>query len=81
MRRLADATGGRCFAARDGAVDILARVLEDLHAGYVVTYKPSDRLPGVHSVRILPARNLNLRFHCRDTYDYIDRLPGPEARK
>jgi len=67
---LAEATGGRHLFIRDGASQILHSILEDLHAGYLVTYKLPNTAVGFHSTRILPTRNLNLRFRCRRGYVY-----------
>jgi VWFA-related protein len=68
LPRLADATGGRYFQLSDGALNILSRILEDQHAGYIVTYQPPSHEPGMHSVRILPTRDVALQFHSRDAY-------------
>ena len=68
LEAMADATGGRYFTIGEGAVKVLGDVLEDLHAAYVVTYQLPSRDIGFHPVRILPTRNLNLRFRCRHGY-------------
>lgn len=70
LRRIADATGGRYFSARDGAATVLKAVLDDLRASYVVTYDLPNRQTGFHSLRLLPTHNLNLTFHSRSGYDY-----------
>lgn len=70
LQQLAEATGGRYFPMREGAVKVLDAVLEDLHAAYIATYKPPKHGEGFHSVRVLPTHNLNLQFHCRRSYYY-----------
>jgi VWFA-related protein len=70
LRRIADSTGGRYFTIQDGAATVLGAVLDDLRASYVVTYALPSRQTGVHSLRLLPTRNLNLKFHSRATYNY-----------
>jgi len=75
LQRMADATGGRSFSARDGSLNVLQAALADLRASYVVTYPLPSHAAGFHSLRILPQHNLNLRFHCRSGYYYEDRIP------
>jgi len=75
LQRMADATGGRSFSVREGAVNVLQAALADLRASYVVTYPLPSHTAGFHSLRILPKHNLNLRFHCRSGYYYEDRIP------
>jgi VWFA-related protein len=70
LQRLADTTGGRYFSIRDGSVHVLEAALEDLRASYVVTYPLPTSTIGLHSLRILPKHDLNLRFHSRTSYDY-----------
>ncbi len=70
LQDMAAATGGRYFTIREGAVKVLGAVLEELHAGYIVTYRLPSRAAGFHWVRILPTRNLNLQFRCRRGYHY-----------
>lgn len=70
LRRMSEATGGRYFSIREGAATVLTAVLDDLRASYVVTYNLPSREVGFHSVRLLPTRNLNLRFHSRNGYYY-----------
>ena len=70
LQELADATGGRYLRGQDDAGKVLDAVLEDLHATYVATYKPPNHGEGLHSVRILPTHNLNLKFYCRRSYYY-----------
>jgi VWFA-related protein len=67
---LADATGGSHLLVNQGAAEILRAVLEDLHSGYLVTYKLPNSAAGLHLVRILPTSNLNLKFRCRRGYNY-----------
>lgn len=75
LQRMADATGGRYFASREGAANVLQTALEDLRASYVVTYQVPTPAVGFHSLRILPKHNLNLRFHCRNGYYYGTDVP------
>lgn len=70
LAQMAEATGGRSFSMRQGAVNALQLVLTYLRASYVVTYKLPSNLVGFHSLRILPKHNLNLQFHCRRGYYY-----------
>lgn len=70
LEQIAGATGGRSFAMQRDTVAALDRVLADLRASYVVTYKLPSRFVGFHSLRILPKHNLNLQFHCRRGYYY-----------
>ncbi|HUM07161.1 MAG TPA: VWA domain-containing protein [Terriglobales bacterium] len=73
LRGISTATGGRYFSVHDGAATILKAVLDDLSSSYVVTYEPPRRQNGFHSIRLLPTRNLNLRFHNRTGYYYEPR--------
>lgn len=70
LQEMAETTGGRYFPIREGTPGILGAVLDDLCAAYMVTYKLPSRAMGLHSVRILPTHNLNLRFRCRRGYYY-----------
>ena len=70
LQQMAEATGGRSFCIRDGAVNVLQAVLGDLRASYLVTYLLPSRAPGFHPLHILPKHNLKLRFHCRSGYYY-----------
>jgi len=67
---MTQATGGSHLSLHQGAVGVLQAVFEDLHAGYLVTYKLADHAAGFHSLRILPTRNLNLKFRSRQGYIY-----------
>lgn len=73
LRRLATATGGSAFPARDGAVIAAQTILENFRATYTVTYRLPTHAGGFHPVRILPTHNLNLQFHSRSGYYYPDR--------
>jgi VWFA-related protein len=66
--RLADRTGGRCAAIQQGAGNLIDGILDDFRGTYTVTYQPPTQLAGFHRVRILPARDVTLRFRCRDGY-------------
>jgi VWFA-related protein len=70
LQEMAEATGGRSFSAQDDAADVLETALADLRASYVVTYPLPSRMAGLHSLRIVPKLNLNLRFHWRRGYFY-----------
>lgn len=72
LESMAAITGGQHLRARRGAVGILNAILEDLHSGYLVTYRLPNQNLGFHSVRILPTRNINLQFRCRSGYVYED---------
>lgn len=54
LERMAEATGGRSFSAREGAVSALQAALADLRASYVVTYPLPSHEAGFHSLHILP---------------------------
>lgn len=68
LRWIADDSGGRCFRIGEGAARIFDDVLDDLHSARVVTYAPPLSGSDFHSIRILPTRNLNLKFRCRRGY-------------
>jgi VWFA-related protein len=68
LEQMAEAMGGRVLSETD--TDLLPTILAEQRASYVVTYDLPSRVPGHHPVRILPKRNLNLRFHCRRGYYY-----------
>ncbi len=70
LRTLADMTGGRYLVAHEGAAKILEAVIDDLHSAYLLTYALPNHQDGYHPVRILPTRDLNLRFRSRSGYFY-----------
>ncbi|MGA7909648.1 MAG: VWA domain-containing protein [Candidatus Sulfotelmatobacter sp.] len=70
LRTLAQVTGGRSLAMKQGAVALVGAILEDFHATYTVSYQLPSRVPGFHPVRILPASNSHLQFRCRSGYYY-----------
>jgi VWFA-related protein len=70
MAQMAEATGGRSFPMNESAAQVLASILADQRASYLVTYQLPSHAAGFHSLRILPKHNLNLRFHCRRGYYY-----------
>jgi VWFA-related protein len=70
LQNMVAATGGRYFAIHEGVAKALSAALEDLHAGYIVTYRLPSRETGFHQVRILPTHDLNLQFRCRRGYHY-----------
>jgi VWFA-related protein len=70
LRTLARATGGLTFSVKQETSAVLASILDDLRAGYVLTYLPASRTEGAHWVRVLPTRNLGLTFRCRQGYQY-----------
>ncbi len=72
LRTMADATGGRYLHVHDGAPQLLSAIVDDLHSAYLLTYALPRHDAGFHTVRILPTRNLNLRFRCRRGY-FFDR--------
>lgn len=74
LQDMAAATGGRYFSIHEGAAKVLSAALEDLHAGYIVTYRLPSREAGFHWVRILPTHDLNLQFRCRRGYRYASNV-------
>jgi Mg-chelatase subunit ChlD len=70
LETIAQATAGGHLSIHQSALEILQMVLEDLHAGYLVTYKLPNHAAGFHAVRIMPTRNQNLKFRCRQGYVY-----------
>jgi VWFA-related protein len=76
LRRMADATGGRNLSLEAGAPQALSALLEDLQATYLATYTPPYRNFGTHAVRILPTRDLKLRFRSRQAYYYDTGQPA-----
>jgi VWFA-related protein len=70
LQELARTTGGRYFPLESGVTGLLAALSEDLQAGYMVSYQPPNRSPGLHSIRIMPTRDLRLRFRSRHGYYY-----------
>ena len=70
LYRLASATGGRYFSARDGATRALNVVLEDFQATYTVTYRLPNYRSGFHTVQILPTHTLDAQFRSRSGYYY-----------
>lgn len=75
LRVISDSTAGRYFSISDTPAGILAAVLDDLRNGYAVSYSLPNHVYGFHSLRILPTRNLNLRFRCREGYFYNPAQP------
>lgn len=74
LHSLATTTGGRYYAARDGAAQTLKVILERFRATYTVSYRLPTQESGFHTVRILPTHNLNLQFHSRSGYFYPTRV-------
>ena len=74
LRNFAGATGGRHFTRPDRN-KLADAVLEDFHTSYTITYLLPSHAAGFHSLRILPTRNGNLNFHCRNGYYYGTNLP------
>lgn len=74
LQNMAAATGGRYFAIHEGVATVLSAALEDLHAGYIVTYRLPSREAGFHWVRILSTHDLNLQFRCRRGYRYANKV-------
>lgn len=74
LQKLAADSGGRYFKMAETDDSLFDSIIADLRRARVVTYLPPDFSPGFHSVRILPARDLNLRFRSRQGYyrDSID---------
>lgn len=74
LRQVSAASGGRYFdlssSRQNTTATVLNAVLDDLRASYVVTYDLPSHRDGIHSLRLLPTRNLNLTFHSRTSYEY-----------
>ena len=70
LESMAAATGGQHLRGRQGAVEILNAVLQDLRSGYLITYKLPNQQSGFHWVRVLPTHNAKLEFRCRNGYVY-----------
>lgn len=70
LETMAQVTGGNHFTVHQSAAGILQAVLEDLRAGYIVTYKLPTNATGFHSIRIQPTRDMKLKFRCRSGYVY-----------
>jgi VWFA-related protein len=68
LRDMAALTGGCAFTRAPGAPLALASAVEDLRNAYVVTYELPNHAEGLHSVRILPTTNTNLRLRSRRAY-------------
>lgn len=79
LQKVSEATGGRYFSPsprsshQDAAGAVLAAMLEDLRASYMVTYDVPSQQAGFHSLRLFPTHNLNLTLHNRSAYDYEPR--------
>jgi len=73
LQNLADDSGGRYLRISDGPSSILDHVMDDLHSARVVTYVYPGPDSDFHSIRILPSRNLNLKFHSRCGYYHDSR--------
>lgn len=71
---MASETGGRYFAARDGAKRALKLILEGFRATYTVSYRLPNHAPGFHTVQILPTHKLEVQFHSRSGYYYPDHV-------
>jgi VWFA-related protein len=74
LHELASATGGRYFFPPDGAIHALDVILEGLRASYTVSYRLPSHALGFHTVRILPAHNLNLQFRSRSGYYFPNQV-------
>jgi len=74
LDRLARATGGRYFSARDGISPAMNAILEGFKATYTVSYRLPSHASGFHCVRILPTHNLSLEFRSRSGYYYPTRV-------
>jgi VWFA-related protein len=66
---LAGSTGGLSFGPGNNVAAVLRMVVEDLHAGYVLTYLLPEQSIGQHSIRILPTNDPKLQFRSRQAYD------------
>jgi VWFA-related protein len=70
LQKLAEETGGNYFSFDGNASDYMRTLIGDLRSAYTITYVPPLRSSGIHSVQILPTRNLGLRFRSRQAYVY-----------
>lgn len=78
LQRMAEDSGGRYVPLSAGTIQVFQDVIDDLHSARVVTYALPESNSAFHSVRILPAHNLNLQFRSRR--GYYQRLgDSPEA--
>jgi hypothetical protein len=68
LYRIADATGGRYFSARDGVGRALNIILEGFRATYTVSYRLPSHASGFHTVQVLPTHNLGLQLRSRSGY-------------
>lgn len=68
LKSIADASGGLYFRFANGIAAIFSTVADDLHSASLVTYALPSSHSDFHSLRILPTRNLNLRFRTRSGY-------------
>jgi hypothetical protein len=73
LQNLAEATGGRYFAAPHGTEQALNVILEGFRANYTISYRLPSRANGFHTIRILPTHNVNLQFRSRSGYYYPNR--------
>jgi VWFA-related protein len=65
---LADSTGGLSFSLGKDTAEVLEKIREDLHSGYVLTYVLPERSVGWHTVRVLPTGDPKLQFRSRQAY-------------
>jgi VWFA-related protein len=70
LYRMADATGGRYFSARDGVGRALNIILEGFRATYTVSYRLPSHASGFHTVQVLPTHNLGLQLRSRSGHYY-----------
>lgn len=68
LQKIATDSGGRYLRLSEGAVNLFASVMDDLHSARVVTYALPLAATDFHSIRILPTHNLKLQFRCRSGY-------------
>ena len=70
LYRVATASGGKYFPARDGATRAVNVILEGFRATYTVSYQLPTHAWGFHTVQILPTHKLNIQFRSRSGYYY-----------
>jgi len=81
LQTMASDSGGRWVRMSEGAIRIFSDVIDDLHSARVVTYSLPKSSSDFHSVRILPARDLNLQFRSRSGYYECSADPCQETNR
>jgi VWFA-related protein len=69
MDYLAEMSGGLSYAPGEKMRDALHAVMDDLHSGFLLTYRLPAERTGEHEVRVVPARDPRLQFRSRRAYN------------